>query len=70
MGGKWGGRKTNAAVTRSKEEQARKKDDRKINYDVCDKCGGKKRGFSDDYFIKTCHCFDLAVDEGLYDDEY
>lgn len=31
--------------------------------DRCKFCGGKTRGFADDYFIKKCYCHELAEND-------
>lgn len=44
----------------------------RYEYDnICRTCGGKKTGFTDDYFIKGCHCDEIKeMEKGYDDDEY
>lgn len=40
--------------------------------DRCDECGGKRRGYADDYFIKQCWCTEMAIENsgGYFGDHW
>ncbi len=33
----------------------------------CEDCGGNLSGYTDDYFIRKCWCFELKEEEEYYD---